>query len=78
MLTVSLPIEIENAVLSAAHRHGQSVDEFVASVFQDALMLEEDRARLDAVLSGLPVVPHEAADAWLAKLAAGEAGPCPH
>lgn len=78
MLTVSLPIEIENAVLSAAHRHGQSVDDFVVSVFQDALMLEEDRARLDAVLSGLPVVPQDVADDWLTKLAAGEAGPCPH
>ena len=78
MLTVSLPVEIESAVLSAAHRHGQTVEDFVASVFQDALMLEEYRARLDAVLSGLPVVSHEAGDAWLAQLAAGEVGPCPH
>lgn len=77
MLTVSLPPEVESAVLSAACRSGQTIDEYVTAVFADAIMLEEDRARLDAVASGLPVVSHEAASAWLRDLSNGIVKPCP-
>ena len=77
MLTVALPDELEAAVVTAAHRSGQSVDEYVAGVFADALSLEIDRSRLDSFLSGTPGVAHERARAWLSDLADGKRAECP-
>lgn len=77
MLTVALPDALENSVIAAASRTGKSVDEYLAAVFAEHLSLEQDRARFDAVVSGLPVVPHEVADQWLANLAEGKDLPCP-
>ncbi|TAL93883.1 MAG: hypothetical protein EPN73_20370 [Paraburkholderia sp.] len=77
MLTVSLPNELESAVLTAARRSGQSVDEYVAAVFSDALSLEIDRSRLDSFLSGTPGVSQERARAWLSDLADGKRSECP-
>jgi len=77
MLTVSLPEELETAVLTAAHRSGQSVDEYLALACADALSLEVDRARLDSYLSGVPVVTHERARDWLTGLANGVRVECP-
>jgi hypothetical protein len=77
MLTVELPEELETAVVMAARRSGQSVDDYVAAVFADALSVEVDRARLDSYLSGTPGVSHERARAWLADLASGKRSECP-
>ncbi|KVC59195.1 hypothetical protein WT92_16705 [Burkholderia stagnalis] len=77
MLTVALPVELESAIVTAAHRSGQSVDEYVATVCADALSLEMDRARLDSYLSGTPGVQHERARAWLDELASGKRTECP-
>lgn len=77
MLTVELPDGLETAVITAARRAGQSVDQYVAGVFADALSVEIDRARLDSYLSGTPGVSHERARAWLADLAAGTRSECP-
>lgn len=72
MLTVALPDELEAAVVAAAHRSGQSVDEYVAAVFADALSLEIDRLRLDSFSSGASGVAHEGARVWLSELANGK------
>ena len=48
MLNVALPDALETAVLAAARRSGQSVDEYLAAVCAEALSLEIDRARLDS------------------------------
>lgn len=69
MLTVALP---EAAVVAAARRSGQSVDEYVAAVFADALSLEIDRSRLDSFLSGASSVAHKRARVWLSDLANGK------
>ena len=72
MLTVALPDELEAAVVTAAHRSGQSLDEYIAAVFADALSLEVDRARVDSYLSGVRGVEHERVRDWLADLANGK------
>lgn len=77
MLTVALPEELEAAILTAAHRSGQSVDEYMTAVCADALSLEIDRARLDSFLSGAPAIAHERARDWLADLAKGVRTECP-
>ena len=77
MLNVALPVELEAAVLTAARRAGQSVDEYLAAVCADALSLEIDRSRLDSFLCGTPGVPHERVRAWLDDLVAGERTECP-
>ncbi|WP_226377224.1 MULTISPECIES: hypothetical protein [Burkholderia] len=77
MLTVALPVELEAAIVTAAHRSGQSVDEYVATVCADALSLEMDRARLDSYLSGTPAVQHDRVRAWLTELASGNRTECP-
>ena len=77
MLTVILPDEFEAAVIQAARRAGQSVDEFLAVICADSLSLEIDRARLDSYLAGTPAVSHDRARAWLADLAAGKRTECP-
>ncbi|MDN7671109.1 hypothetical protein QZM22_00865 [Burkholderia oklahomensis] len=77
MLTVTLPAELETAIMTAAHRSGQSVDEYAAAVFADALSLELDRARLDSYIAGTPGVPHERVSKWLEDLAAGKRTECP-
>lgn len=77
MLTIVLPDAIETAVIAAAQRAGQSVDDYLASVCTDALSLEIDRARLDSYLAGIPGVSHASARAWLTNLAAGNRTECP-
>ena len=77
MLSVALPDALETAVLVAARRSGQSVDEYLAAVCAEALSLEIDRARLDSYFAGAPGVSHETARAWLADLAAGRRTECP-
>jgi hypothetical protein len=77
MLNVALPNELEAAVVTAARRSGQTVDEYVALVCADALSLEIDRARLDSFLSGTPAVEHERARAWLDDLVEGKRSECP-
>ncbi len=77
MLTVALPDALETAVVAAAHRSGQSVDDYLAAICADALSLEIDRARLDSYLAGTEGVSHDAARAWLAELAAGRRTECP-
>ncbi len=71
MLTITLPEELESAVIDAARRSGLSVNDYVSAVFADALSLEIDRARLDSYLSGTQGVSHKRAQAWLENLAAG-------
>jgi hypothetical protein len=77
MITVQLSTELEAAVIAAAGRHGQSVDDYLASVCAEALLLERDRARVQSYRDGKPAVSHERADAWLAELAAGKRSTCP-
>jgi hypothetical protein len=77
MLTVTLPAELEAAVVMAARRSGQSVDEYAAAVFADALSLEVDRARLDSFLAGTPAIPHERVGQWLDDLASEKRTPDP-
>lgn len=77
MLTVALPDELESAVINAARRSGQSVDEYLAAVCADALSLEIDRARLDSYLAGTPAISHDVARGWLTELAAGNRTECP-
>lgn len=77
MLTVALPVSLENAVLAAAQRHGQSVDDYVAETCAAALMLEEDRSRVAAWRAGTLAIPHDKVDAWLADLEQGRDTPCP-
>ena len=77
MLTVALPDALETAVVAAARRSGQSIDEYLAAVCADALSLEIDRARVDSYLAGTPGVSLEDASAWLAELAAGHRTECP-
>ncbi len=77
MLTVALPDALEAAVIDAARRNGQTVDEYLSAVCADALSLEIDRARLDSYLAGTPGVSYADADAWLAELAAGHRAECP-
>ena len=77
MLTISLPEELEAAVVTAAHRSGQSVDEYMAAVCADAFSLEVDRARLDSFLSGTPAITHERARDWMVELANGVRAECP-
>ncbi|MEX3957192.1 hypothetical protein [Trinickia sp. EG282A] len=72
MLTAELPEELETAVVMAARRSGQSIDEYVAAVFADASSVEIDRARLDSYLSGTGGVSQERARAWVADLASGK------
>lgn len=72
MLTVALPDELEAAVVTAARRSGQSVDEYSAAVLADTLSLEVDRLRLDSFLSGASGVAHERARVWLSDLANGK------
>ena len=77
MLTVVLPDAVETAVIAAAQRAGQTVDDYLAVVCADALSLEIDRARLDAYLEGTPGVSHARARAWLMDLSAGNRTECP-
>lgn len=77
MLTVSLNDKLESAVIAAAQRAGMTLDDYLAAVCADALSLEIDRARLDSYLAGTPAVSHEAAQAWLSDLAAGQRTECP-
>jgi len=77
MLTVALPDDLEAAVVTAAHRSGQSLEEYVASVFADALSLEVDRSRVDSYLSGVAGVAHERVRGWLDDLANGKRSQCP-
>lgn len=77
MLTIALPEGLENAVIAAAQRAGQSVDDYLAGVCLESLSLEVDRARLDSYLAGAPGVKHENARAWLADLADGKRSECP-
>ena len=77
MLTVALPDALEAAVVAAARRSGQSVDDYMAIVCADALSLEIDRARLDSYLAGTQGIGQEEARAWLADLAAGRRTECP-
>jgi len=71
MLTLALPDALEAAVVAAAQRSGQSLEDYLAAICADALSLEIDRARVDSYLAGTPAVSHQDADAWLADLAAG-------
>ncbi len=77
MIELTLPIELEAAVVLAAQRSDLSVDDYLASVCADALSLEIDRARLDSFLTGTPGVSDERAQAWLDELAAGNRTACP-
>ncbi len=77
MLTVVLPTDLETAVTAAAHRTGQTLNEYMTGVCADAISLEIDRARVDAYLDGLPGIPHERARTWLAELAEGKKAVCP-
>jgi len=77
MLTIALPDVLETAVIAAAHRAGQSVDDYLAIVCTDSLSLEVDRARLDSYLTGIPGVAHENARTWLSDLAKGNRTECP-
>ncbi|HJV03045.1 MAG TPA: hypothetical protein VJ752_21080 [Burkholderiaceae bacterium] len=77
MITVQLSADLEAAVISAAGRHGLSVDAYLATVCTQALMLEQDRARVQSFVAGEPGVAHDRADAWLAELAAGKRSACP-
>jgi hypothetical protein len=77
MLIIALPEILEAAVIAAAQRSGQSVDDYVAAICTDALSLEIDRARLDSYLAGAPAVSHERVRDWLDDLAAGNRTECP-
>lgn len=77
MLTIALPDGLEAAVTAAAHRSGMSVDDYLAAVCADALLLEIDRARVDSYLAGATMVSHERANSWLTDLAAGNRTECP-
>jgi hypothetical protein len=77
MLTVELPETVESAVIAAARRAGQSVDDYLTALCADALSLEVDRARLDGYLAGVPSVSHDRARAWLSELARGNRTECP-
>jgi len=77
MLTVALPDSLEVAIIAAARRSGQSVDEYLTVVCAEALSLEIDRARVDSYLAGTPAVSHQRARAWLEDLAAGNRTECP-
>jgi hypothetical protein len=77
MLTIALPDALEAAIVAAARRAGQSVDDYLAAVCADALSLEIDRARLDSYLAGTKAISHEDARGWLADLAAGHRSECP-
>lgn len=77
MLTVALPVELETAILAAAHRTGLSIDDYLAIACTDALALEVDRSRVDSFLAGEPAVSHERARVWLSDLAAGNRTECP-
>ena len=77
MITVNLSDELEAALILAAGRNGQSLDDYLALVCTEALSLEIDRARVKSYLAGTPGVSHERADAWLSDLAAGNRGECP-
>lgn len=77
MITVQLSAEMEAAVIAAAGRHGQSVDDYLTTVCAEALLLEQDRARVQSYRDGEPAVSHQRADAWLAELAAGNRSACP-
>lgn len=77
MLTIALPDGLERAVITAAHRAGQSVDDYLAIACADALSLDIDRARVDSYLAGIPGVSHERASAWLHNLAEGNRTECP-
>ena len=77
MLTIALPEPLEAAVIAAARRSGQSVDDYVAAICTDALSLEIDRARLDSYLAGAPTVSHDRVRDWLGDLAAGVRTECP-
>ncbi len=71
MLTVAFPDALEAAVIAAAQRSGQSLDDYLAAVCADSLSLEIDRVRLDSYLAGTPGVSQETARAWLTALADG-------
>lgn len=77
MLNIALPVALETAVIEAARRSGQAIDDYLAEVCADALSLEIDRARIDSYLAGTTAVSHESARAWLANLAAGHRTECP-
>ncbi len=77
MLTIALPDRLETAVMTAAHRASQSVDDYLAIVCAYALSLGIDRARLDSYLVGIPDVSRERASAWLHDLAEGNRTECP-
>lgn len=77
MITVQLSAEMEAAVIAAASRHGQSVDDYLTTVCAEALLLERDRARVQSYRDGEPAVSQQRADAWLAELAAGKRSACP-
>ncbi len=77
MLTIALPEELESAVIEAAHRHGQSIDAYLASICADAMLLESDRARVAAFHAGTKPVEHDVARAWLSDLASGRRTECP-
>ena len=51
--------DLEAAAVTAAHRPGQSLEEYVASVFSNALSLDEDRSRVDSYRSDVRGVAHE-------------------
>jgi hypothetical protein len=77
MLTIVLPENLESAVVAAARRSGQTVDDYLAAVCADALSLEVDRARRDSYLAGTPGVGHDRVRGWLADLSAGNRTECP-
>jgi hypothetical protein len=77
MITISLSDELEAAVIEAASRKGLSVDDYLASICNEALSLEVDRQRLQSYLDGAPGISQERADAWLSDLAAGKWSECP-
>lgn len=77
MLTVALPEALEAAVIAAARRSGQTLDDYLTAVCADALSLEIDRARVDSYLAGTKAVSHDEARAWLNDLAAGKRSECP-
>lgn len=77
MLSINLPEALETAVTTAAHRAGQSLEDYLAVLCADALSLEIDRARVDSYLAGTPAVSHDHARSWLSDLAAGNRTECP-
>jgi hypothetical protein len=77
MLTIALPASLESALIAAAQEQGRSVDDYAGQLLAEGMTLQQDRARVDAVLAGLPTVSAAAADQWLAELATGVATPCP-